>query len=253
MKASVKIILAVLCIALIIGAVSAKGNPPGNTGKSETVFINLTEKDSSVVAPNGSWGWILNGGFGKLQDKTAPGASFVFNAAKMTRNTEYALISYAEPYPGTRRTILGTAVSDRYGAVSIKGKTDVTTGFVCNRYPTPTSNEYLVNGTKIWLVPTSDLSMPLITSNLLSFDTTYFTSWNDADYLFETDLVNKGCIAPEEVSCDPGYADCDGNPANGCETNLDTDTGNCGSCGTACSVDWRHSVVQCRNLCHRFM
>jgi hypothetical protein len=36
-------------------------------------------------------------------------------------------------------------------------------------------------------------------------------------------------------SCSAGYADCDGNPTNGCETNLNTSTGNCGACGTQCT------------------
>jgi hypothetical protein len=275
LKASVKIILAVLCIALIIGGVSAKGNPPGNTGKSDTLFINLTEKDSAVVAPNGAWGWILDGGFGKLQYKTGPSASFVFNAAKMMPYTEYALISYKEPWLSANE-VLGTAYSDGSGAVSIKGKYDVTTKFTCNKYPTLTSQEYQVNGTKIWLVPTDDLT----------FDNgkAVFIDWAPTEYLFETDLVNKGCIAPEEPAtcddqdpcttdsydagtgrcrhdriscddgnalttdtcdsgtgvclhapCDSGYADCS-NGALGCETNINTDTNNCGGCGTTCSV-----------------
>ena len=32
----------------------------------------------------------------------------------------------------------------------------------------------------------------------------------------------------------PGFADCDGDQANGCEVNLFTDAFNCGSCGTSC-------------------
>jgi hypothetical protein len=36
--------------------------------------------------------------------------------------------------------------------------------------------------------------------------------------------------------CDSGYADCDGNPVNGCETSTDTDASNCGACGKACKV-----------------
>ncbi len=35
-------------------------------------------------------------------------------------------------------------------------------------------------------------------------------------------------------ACETGYADCDGNPANGCEVNLRADTSNCGTCGTVC-------------------
>jgi hypothetical protein len=37
-------------------------------------------------------------------------------------------------------------------------------------------------------------------------------------------------------SCDPGFEDCDGDPANGCETNIQTDAGNCGACSNSCSV-----------------
>ena len=36
--------------------------------------------------------------------------------------------------------------------------------------------------------------------------------------------------------CNAGYGDCDGNPANGCETNLNTTPSSCGSCGRACSL-----------------
>lgn len=39
------------------------------------------------------------------------------------------------------------------------------------------------------------------------------------------------------VVCAAGTADCDLNPANGCETKTDTDTSNCGACGTVCSFE----------------
>jgi hypothetical protein len=34
--------------------------------------------------------------------------------------------------------------------------------------------------------------------------------------------------------CKHGYADCDGNPVNGCETHVLGDPNNCGECGTLC-------------------
>ncbi len=37
--------------------------------------------------------------------------------------------------------------------------------------------------------------------------------------------------------CDTGFGDCDLEAANGCETNLMTSKGNCGSCGKACAAD----------------
>jgi hypothetical protein len=35
-------------------------------------------------------------------------------------------------------------------------------------------------------------------------------------------------------SCNAGFADCDRNPANGCEVNLNTNASHCGRCGNAC-------------------
>src|SRR5205085_8291062 len=39
-----------------------------------------------------------------------------------------------------------------------------------------------------------------------------------------------------QASCDPGFADCDGNGKNGCETDLESSAGNCGACGNACAI-----------------
>jgi hypothetical protein len=35
-------------------------------------------------------------------------------------------------------------------------------------------------------------------------------------------------------SCNDGFADCDGEPSNGCEQNISTDALNCGACGVSC-------------------
>jgi hypothetical protein len=37
-------------------------------------------------------------------------------------------------------------------------------------------------------------------------------------------------------ACNAGFADCDGNPANGCEVFTGTDARHCGGCGTACAA-----------------
>lgn len=37
-------------------------------------------------------------------------------------------------------------------------------------------------------------------------------------------------------TCSTGYADCDGVASNGCETNLNTDVANCGSCRQRCNL-----------------
>jgi hypothetical protein len=175
MKGSLKAIMAVLGFALIICAVSAAGNSPGN-GKAQ--FVNLIEK---TPVPTGAYPWVTDGASGKLMYKASPKPMFVFNAQGMAPATEYALISYAEPW-GSVSNVLGTAVSDDAGDVHIKGTWNVN-NLVCNEYPTPTSEEYSGTGSKIWLVPTSDFTV----------STGLFTAWNPTEYLFETKLVNTGC------------------------------------------------------------
>jgi hypothetical protein len=45
----------------------------------------------------------------------------------------------------------------------------------------------------------------------------------------------NSCVAGHcTPSCTAGYANCSGNPATGCETNLTNDNNNCGSCGHGC-------------------
>jgi hypothetical protein len=37
------------------------------------------------------------------------------------------------------------------------------------------------------------------------------------------------------ATCNTGFADCDGDPANGCEVNLNADVNNCNACGSKCA------------------
>jgi Ca2+-binding RTX toxin-like protein len=46
-------------------------------------------------------------------------------------------------------------------------------------------------------------------------------------------------------ACLPGWADCDANPANGCEVNLFVDNGNCGACGNTCGAGTLCRVGAC--------
>lgn len=42
-----------------------------------------------------------------------------------------------------------------------------------------------------------------------------------------------GCTV---AACNPGWGDCDGNAANGCEVDLTSSYGNCGTCGNVCTT-----------------
>jgi hypothetical protein len=52
------------------------------------------------------------------------------------------------------------------------------------------------------------------------------------------------------VSCSPGFNNCDGSPANGCETDTSTDNNNCGTCGAVCTPGTRcaNSVCVCDQI-----
>ncbi|RDW57692.1 hypothetical protein BP5796_12493 [Coleophoma crateriformis] len=49
--------------------------------------------------------------------------------------------------------------------------------------------------------------------------------------------ANNICVGGVcQYTCNPGFSDCDGNSANGCETNIDNSANNCGACGVACGA-----------------
>ena len=71
--------------------------------------------------------------------------------------------------------------------------------------------------------------------------------------LTDCGACNVACLIPNAevscstgsctfVACSPGYADCDSDPNNGCEQNLDSDT-HCGACNTVCDANTGHTCV----------
>jgi hypothetical protein len=52
-----------------------------------------------------------------------------------------------------------------------------------------------------------------------------------------------------ETPCQQGYANCDGNPANGCEVNLTEDAAHCGACGTTCQAQGNAAGVCVSGSC----
>jgi hypothetical protein len=81
---------------------------------------------------------------------------------------------------------------------------------------------------------------------------------NDCNGIVDDPGAESSCSLPHAVpacvggacavtSCDPGYGDCDGISANGCEANLATDPNNCGTCHNFCAS--RHCLnSQCAAL-----
>ena len=200
MKGFLKVIIAVLGIALIIGAVSAaqSGNANGNMNLQGNSHQNVNYQGGlqgdhpgdhqgdtneekmqvlTLVQKDAAWAPVVGGANGTLMYRVGDDPKFVFNGTGLVPDVGYTLISYTEPW-GNPVLIQGTGVADGSGNVTIKGGA---LKLVCNNYPTPTSNEYSGTGSKIWLVPTSDLTGAL------------FNAWNPSGYLFETKLINTGC------------------------------------------------------------
>jgi hypothetical protein len=50
-------------------------------------------------------------------------------------------------------------------------------------------------------------------------------------------------------TCDAGFGDCDGDPANGCEAALAADTANCGGCGRACTPQANQTAACAGGTC----
>jgi hypothetical protein len=64
-------------------------------------------------------------------------------------------------------------------------------------------------------------------------------------------LNESACIegSPYTTPCPQGYANCDGNPANGCEVDLMDDAYHCGACGTSCQGSGTSSGVCVAGMC----
>jgi hypothetical protein len=56
----------------------------------------------------------------------------------------------------------------------------------------------------------------------------------DCHVVCDTSGGSTSCVGGVcKPGCNQGYGDCDGNPVNGCETNVLTDANNCGGCGAS--------------------
>lgn len=65
------------------------------------------------------------------------------------------------------------------------------------------------------------------------------------DEMFENGIGECSTTSQcELVACEPGWADCDGDPSNGCEADL-SDPTSCGACGVACG-EQNTQLAECR-------
>jgi hypothetical protein len=157
-------VLALSLAALATGAAAA--GPNGQAGKSNVGHLYLFEKD-----PVG-WSIIDDGAWGKMNYRiAAPKFRFVFNGHGLEPATDYTLIYYPDPWPGSGAICLGTGPANEDGNVHIAGRTDLNTNL-----PIGVDEN---QGAKIWLVLKADVDC---TASMM-------IGWNPASYLFEDDLI----------------------------------------------------------------
>jgi hypothetical protein len=148
------ILAAVAAVLMIVAPVFAK-NPKSpadynglNKGNSKMSHLYLYEKDPI------EWTVVAVGAWGKMSFDED---SFVFNGHGLEPDTEYTLIRYMDPWPGSP-VPLAEGTSNKGGNIHL-------------------SDEMLDGGPKVWLVLSSD------------FNSESWSAWNPSEYLFEYDAI----------------------------------------------------------------
>jgi len=152
---------------LLISPADVLAGREGPAGKSKSAHLYLYEKDPVT--------WeIISGAWAKMRYRMeGPLFRFTFNGHKMVPGTDYTLIYYPDPWPGTGLVCIESGIANGGGNIHLGGKielnTDLPASFDLN-YPA---------GAKIWLVLTADVDC---TGRAM-------IGWNPAEYLFENSLI----------------------------------------------------------------
>jgi len=128
---------------------------------------NKRESDWKILQGDGIKGTLTYG----VRGPTFKGS---FDGKGLKQSTDYDLIYYPDPWPGTGLKVLGSGTSLADGTISFTFDTD------CGDLPVASDPNF--PGAKVWLVLSGD------------HDGTKMNAWNQADYLFETGLIEYNKI-----------------------------------------------------------
>lgn len=141
-------VLSVLFLVGIAAAGEAKSDYNGLNNPG-TQHLYMYEKDPT------DWSVVDTGAWGKLTFTD----NFVFNGHGLEKATDYTLIRYSDPWPGSP-ICLASGTTNNGGNIHLAG-------------------EMLDGGPKVWLVLSEDVDC----------DNAEMTGWNPTEYLFEYNLI----------------------------------------------------------------
>ena len=163
-KYLILVLIVLLIGALTVGVLAGKGKT-GQAGKSNIAHLYLHEKnpDTWLIVEDGAWG--------KMKyNLSGPEFDFVFNGHGLEIGLEYTLIYYPDPWPGEGLICLGSGTVNEEGNIHIAESVDI------GDLPIDADEN---DGAKIWLVLSADVDC----------DNNIMIGWNQAEYLFEYDLI----------------------------------------------------------------
>jgi predicted ribosomally synthesized peptide with SipW-like signal peptide len=147
--------------------------PEGDNAQRLVLENKNPEDFDEVYYQDGRYGVLTWAGDGSTFD-----FSGTFVGYDLNPDTKYALIYYADPWPGNNPgAFLGAGTTDANGDVEITGNVDLG-----HDLPHPTDANS-ADGAKIWLVLMDDY-------NDGTESTGPMTAWNPSQYLFETVLIH---------------------------------------------------------------
>jgi hypothetical protein len=147
---------------------SRKG-PSGQAGRSNVAHLYLYEKTGDP-----DWDIVVDGAWGKMKyNLSGETFDFVFNGHGLEVGSDYTLIYYPDPWPGTGLICLGSGTVNEEGNVHIAESVDT------GNLPAEGDEN---DGAKIWLVLSADVDC----ENQLMVDWSYASG---GIYLFEEELI----------------------------------------------------------------
>ena len=183
MKRLISLVMVSILLVSLVGATAVMAAPAGKDTKANNNPQNLYLYPKEYAdAPEWTTLWEAEA-WGKYNFKiSGQKISGVFNGHHLAAGTEYALISYNDPWASSPQfVVIGKAVADAGGNVHIaSGPVDLGPDLASPIYDWSGAGD----GYKIWLVPTADISG------------SQFIAWNPGAYLFENNRIGATATAP---------------------------------------------------------